>query len=63
MKPFITELNGIEHKVRIKDKKRYTNSSTALLIIIPIGLALQIATSLYPAYDVTELPPVLAWVN
>lgn len=63
MRPFINELNGKEQELRIKNKKRYANSTTALLIIIPIGLVLHVTTLLYPAYDVRGLSPVLAWVN
>lgn len=63
MRPFINEFNGKEHELQIEDKKRYANSTTALLIIIPIGLALHVTTLLYPAYDVRRVFPALAWVS
>lgn len=62
-KPFINELNEKEQELRIENKKRYANSTTALLVIIPIGLVLHVAALLYPAYDVRGVSPALAWVN
>lgn len=63
MRPFIHELNEKGQNLQTEDKKRFASSTAALLVIIPIGLALQVVRVLYPAYDVGGIFPALAWVS
>jgi len=63
MKPFINELNEKGQELKIEDKRCYAPPTTALLVIIPIGLAVQIMTLLYPSYDIRGVLPALAWVK
>ena len=60
MKPFVEELNEQAETRQTRGKR--SRATTALLILVPIGLTLQLACALYPSPRLTALLPVVAWV-
>ena len=61
MKPFIEELNE-QAEIR-KTRRKITRSTTALLILIPCGLAVQLVAALYPFPSLSALLAALSWVT
>lgn len=62
MRPFVSEFNGKTNDIQLPKRRRYKTLTKALLGILPIGLAIQIVSTLYPTYDITRIFPTLAWV-
>ena len=62
MKPFIEEFHDHGEDLQMDAKRSPSHLTTALLIIIPLGLVSQVVTALYPTRSFAGLLPVLSWV-
>ena len=61
-KPFIEELKKDGEITNHDKKKHIAHSTTALLVLVPIGLTLQVVTVAYPSFDQAALLFAVAWV-
>lgn len=63
MKPFIEELDEQGEEIQSSGKKHMRRTTVALLVTAPVGLFLQVVSTLYPVYSAPAIFPTLAWVN
>ncbi|KAL2059250.1 hypothetical protein ABVK25_000542 [Lepraria finkii] len=60
-KPFIEELKEDWKIINHDNKKHIARSTTALLVLVPIGLTLQVVKVAYPSFDQAALLLAVAW--
>lgn len=62
-KTFVRELNQQDEDILLEHKQYNNRSTIALLFLLPVGLALQIPTVIYPEFNYEYLPLPIVWVR